>query len=335
MPDAYVGWFPFALAAARARLARGGVDVLFTTSSPDTAHLVGLVLRERCAVPWVADFRDPWVRRLTFSAPTRFHLRLHEWLERRVLERADRVVVTNEETREDFLTRHAGIPRSRFAVIPNGYDPEDVAPLREHSRAPVAGASRRLVLVHAGLLSGKRTLAPLVAALRELFRARPDLRPRLLVRQIGPRENVNDALVAAAGLDDVVEFNGPVHHARVLAEMAAADVLVLIEADEPAGSLITPGKIFEYLVSGRPLLALVPSGPAAALVRATGGGEVVTPSDSSGIAQVLGGWLDHGPPPPPPRGEILVAYARPALAARLAALLDELAGGPGVPRPPG
>jgi glycosyltransferase involved in cell wall biosynthesis len=329
VPDAYVGWFPFALAAARARLVRGGVDILFTTSSPDTAHLVGLVLRERFAIPWVADFRDPWVRRLTFTAPTRFHRCLHQWLERRVLERADRVVVTNEATRDDFLARHAGIPAARFAVIPNGYDPEDIASLREYSReraAAPAGAAgtRRLVLAHTGLLSGKRTLAPLTAALGELFSARPDLRSRLAVRQIGPRENVNDELVAAAGLADVVEFAGPVDHARVLVEMAAADILLLLEADEPAGSLITPGKIFEYLASGRPLLALVPEGPAATLVRAAGGGAVVAPRDAAGAAEVLARWLDHGLPAPPPRAELLAPYARPALAAQLAALLDEL-----------
>jgi len=348
IPDAYAGWLPFALAAARERVDAGGVDVLLTTSSPDTGHLVGLVLRERTGVKWVADFRDPWVRRLTFAAPTRFHRRLHEWLERRVLERADRVVVTNEATRDDFLARHPAIPAARFAVIPNGYDPEDLAPLREYSREraampaampaavpaavpaamPAAGqtpAARPLVLAHTGLLSGKRTLAPLAAALAQLFAARPDLRPHLRVRQIGPRESVNDAIVARAGLGDVVAFTPPVDHARVLREMAAADILLLLEADEPAGSLITPGKIFEYLASGRPILALVPEGPAASLVRAAGGSAVVAPRDVEGVARVLAGWLDRGLPVPPERAEFLAPYARPALAARLAALLDALA----------
>ncbi len=345
IPDAYAGWFPFALAAARARIDRGGIDALLTTSSPDTAHLVGLVLRERTGVPWVADFRDPWVRRLTFAAPTGLHRRLHEWLERRVLERADRVVVTNEATRDDFLARHPGIPAARFAVIPNGYDPEDLTPLRDFSReraaaappgsaagsppglaaAPgAAAAPRPILLAHTGLLSGKRTLAPLAAALAELFLAHPDLRARLRVRQIGPRESVNDAIVAAAGLGDVVEFAPPVDHARVLREMAAADLLLLLEADEPAGSLITPGKIFEYLASERPILALVPPGPAADLVRAAGGSAVLAPRDAAGVARVLAAWLLEGPPVPPARAGLLAPYARPALAARLAALLDGL-----------
>ncbi len=329
IPDAYAGWFPFALAAAEARLAAGGVDALLTTSSPDTAHMVGLVCRERHAVPWVADFRDPWVRRLTFQAPTRLHLRLHEWLERRVLARADRVVVTNEATRDDFLRRHPDIPASRYAVIPNGFDPEDLALLRQESQpGPPAGspADRQLVLAHTGLLSGKRTLGPFVAGVTALIATRPELRPRLALRQIGPRENVNDELVARAGLSDLVTFLPPVDHAQVLAEMAAADALLLLEADEPAGCLITPGKIFEYLASGRPILALVPEGPAAALVREGGGGVVLPPADAEGIAAVLARWLDQGPPAASPRQELLASYERPALAARLAALLDAIAG---------
>jgi glycosyltransferase involved in cell wall biosynthesis len=327
IPDAYAGWFPFALEAAAKRLAAGGVDVLFTTSSPDTSHLVGLVLRERHPVPWVADFRDPWVRRLTFAAPTRAHERLHHWLEQRVLERADRVIVTNDETRDDFLRRHPMIPFTRFAVIPNGFDPEDlVAPGLSSPRPGPRPATddRPLVLVHTGLLSGRRTISPLLAGIEHLLAARPELRPRLRVRQVGPRESVNDELVLASGLREIVTFMPPVDHRQILAEMVEADALLLLEADEPKGSLITPGKIFEYLASGRPLLALVPEGPAAALVRAAGGGEVVSPGASGHIAEVLARWLDHGPPATPSREAFLADYSRPALAARLASLLDSV-----------
>ena len=336
VPDAYVGWFPFALARARARMERGDVDVMLTTSSPDSTHLVGLVLRERLPVPWVADFRDPWVRRLTFQAPTAWHRRLHLWLERRVLERADRVLVTNKATRDDFLARHPQLPDGRFAVIPNGYDPEDLAVMRHFSRDSSrdssldSGRDRHppapgLILVHTGLLSGRRTLAPVVEAMARLFAERPELAARLRLRQVGPRESVNDDLVSMGGLAGNVTFVPPVAHREVLAEMAGAGALLLLEAGEPEGSLITPGKLFEYLASRRPILAVVPPGPAADLVRATGAGEVVAPQDPAQLAAVLGRWLAEGPPPSRVREEDLAPYARPALAARLGALLDELA----------
>jgi glycosyltransferase involved in cell wall biosynthesis len=323
VPDAYLGWFPFALAAARARIAAGGIDVLLTTSSPDTAHLVGLVLRERMPVPWVADFRDPWVRRLTFVAPTRAHLWLQTWLEGRVLARADRVLVTNDATRDDFLRRHPGIPAVKVAVVPNGYDPADLAFLRALP-APAPDPERRFVLAHTGLLSGRRTLAPLVAGLRVLLERRPDLRDRLRVRQIGPRESINEALVADSGLTDLIEFAPPCRHREILGEMAAADALLLIEADAPQGSLITPGKIFEYLAIGRPILALVPPGPAADLVRDFRAGRVIAPHDAAGIATALEGWLTRRPEGRVSQPEELLPYARPALARRLAELLHDL-----------
>jgi glycosyltransferase involved in cell wall biosynthesis len=334
VPDAYVGWFPFALARARARMESGGVDALLTTSSPDSTHLVGLVLRERFPVPWVADFRDPWVRRLTFQAPTRWHHRLHLWLERRVLERADRVLVTNEATRDDFLARHAGIPAGRLIVIPNGFDPEDLAVMRDfslsHSPAAPSRApwARELVLVHTGLLSGRRTLAPIAASMARLFTEHPDLRGRLRLRLIGPRESVNDELVRAAGLTGQVAFEPPVGHREVLGEMARAAALLLLEAGEPEGSLITPGKLFEYLAARRPILAVVPPGPAADLVRSTGAGEVVAPEDAPGLTATLQRWVLEGPPPSRVRDEDLAAYARPALAAKLARVLDQLAPDP-------
>ncbi len=332
VPDAYAGWFPFALARARERLEAGGIDAVLTTSSPDTAHLVGLVLRERFQIPWIADFRDPWMRRLTFQAPTAAHHKLHHWLEGRVLERADRIVVTNEATRDDFLARHPKIPAARLAVIPNGFDPEDLAPLNQQLRPP--RNADELVLTHTGLLSGKRTLAPIAAAMSRIFAEHPELRQRLTLRQIGPREDVNDDIVARAGIGDRVVFLPPTTHAAILEEMTQAGALLLLEAAGPEGQLITPGKIFEYLASRGPILAAVPEGPAAELVRTLGAGEVVPPEDTASIAAVLARWIAEGPPTSRADEAALAPYARPALAARLAGLLDELVPAAPVAQPP-
>jgi glycosyltransferase involved in cell wall biosynthesis len=326
IPDAYIGWLPFAWAAVRRRLRTGGIEVLITTSSPDTAHLIGLLARRRFAVPWVADFRDPWVRRITFRAPTPLHRRLHAWLESRVLHRADRILVTNAATRDDFLARHPTVPAARFVVIPNGFDPADVALL---AASPPAAATppAPLRLLHAGLLAGERTLAPITAALSQLFATHADWRGRLQLEQLGPRERINDRLVAAAQLSEVVSFKPPVTHDAVLRAMRAADALVLLEVGDARGALITPGKIFEYLASGRPILAVVPEGPAAALVREMRAGEVVSPAETDAIAAVLARWITAGPPVSGVSAAALRPYERPQLAAKLAAVLAELGGG--------
>ncbi|MGD8396132.1 MAG: glycosyltransferase [Candidatus Eiseniibacteriota bacterium] len=340
IPDAYIGWLPFAWRAVRRRLRAGGIDALLTTSSPDTAHLVGLLLGRRRGVPWVADFRDPWVRRLTLRTPTALHRRLHVWLEGRVLAAADRVLVTNAATRDDFVARHPKVPASRFAVIPNGVDPADLpadwetAPAaNEPSLAATLGAGPRpaapggapvLELLHAGLLSDRRTLAPVLAALVRVLEDEPARRERLELVQLGPRERINDRLVAEHGLESVVRFAPPVEHATVLRAMRAAGALLLLECGGERGALITPGKLFEYLASRRPILAVVPEGPAADLVRELGAGEVVDPDDRDRLAATLARWIDAGPPRSAVTPERLTPFLRPGLARELAGVLDAL-----------
>jgi glycosyltransferase involved in cell wall biosynthesis len=323
VPDAYVGWLPFAWWTVRRRLAAGGIDVVVTTSSPDTAHLVGLLLGRRHASKWVADFRDPWVRRLTFRAPTKLHLWVHTMLERRVLERADRVLVTNRETRDDFLARHPSLPDHRFAIIPNGFDPDDLTAAAAVP-APFAGEGGKLKLLHSGLLSGRRTLAPVLDALARLAAERPGLDQRLLLLQLGPCEEINERLVRQRRLERCVRFLPAVDHVRVLAAMRAADALVLLEHGSERGALITPGKIFEYLASRRPILAVVPEGPAAELVRELEAGVVVAPDHAAAIAAILAAWLEGGPPASGVDEARLAPYTRSALSERLAAVLDEL-----------
>jgi hypothetical protein len=85
LPDSYVGWVPFALRAGARLLRAQRYDMLMTTSSPDSAHLIGRGLARRFGVPWVADFRDPWTQRLSFAPPTAWHRARHRALERGVL----------------------------------------------------------------------------------------------------------------------------------------------------------------------------------------------------------------------------------------------------------
>ncbi len=322
VPDAYWGWVPFAYRAAR-RLRRPGIkQVLVTTSSPDSAHLVGLLWRRHQRPPWVADFRDPWVRRLTFKAPTRWHLKWHTILEGRVLDAADRVLVTNEETKDDFLARHPRVPGDKFRVIPNGFDPDDL-PVIGQPRAAPAAAGR--VLLHAGLLSGRRNLAPILAALCGLAVLKPELAKRLRLVQLGPREAVNDALVEKHNLGGAVQFRDPVDHHAVLQAMAAADWLLLIESASARGALITPGKLFEYLAVGRPILALVPEGPAARIVRECDAGVVIDPDNTAAISETLAAWLSGGAPARGARPEATARFHRQTLASQFAGVLEGVA----------
>ena len=319
VPDPYVGWVPFATRAAARALRHGGV--LLTTSSPDSAHLVGLCLARR-RVPWVADFRDPWVRRMSLNPPTFLHRRLHQSLEGMVVRKASRIVTTSEATRQDFLLRYPGIGPRRIVVIPNGYDEEDFP------REPPPPDESFLVL-HLGQLNPERPIMPLLDCLEAFIAQVPDARDRMRVEHLGPRYREDEEAVTRRGLASIVRFRDPLPHREAVRRLLQARVLVLMEQESDRGSLILPGKTFEYLRARRPILGLLPRGAAWDLITETRSGFCALPSDPVGAAahlvRLFGAYRAGEAPPLPVDDRFLQGFERRALAKRLSDLLDEVA----------
>jgi glycosyltransferase involved in cell wall biosynthesis len=328
LPDPYAGWVPTAARAVEGAIAAGGI--LLTTSSPDSTHLVGLRLAGR-GIPWIADFRDPWVRRMSFAPPTPLHRAIQNSHEARVVGTADRVVVTSEKTREDFLTRYPGLTPRRVVCIPNGYDEEDFP------RDPPP-LDRSFLIVHAGQLNPERPARLLLDHLETLFTMRPEAVDDTRVEMIGPRYREDEREVERRGLERTVRFLDGLPHRDVLPRILSARVLLLMEQESERGGLILPGKIFEYLRSGRPILGLVPHGAAWDLISRLDAGLCALPSDPRAGGAHLAGFYDAyraaaaaGPPsagapwagPSSVRPEVS-CYERRVLAAQLSDLLDEV-----------
>ena len=172
LPDARVGWVPFALRAARARIARGDVDAVLTSGPPHSAHLVGLGLRRQrraLGLPWIADFRDPWTG-ITFydELPmTPLARAFDARLERRVLRSADRVITVSPTWARD-LEEQGGLASGAVEVIQNGFDPADFADVDETVREDA------FEVAHVGSLYGPRNPEALWAAISAL-RARGEV----------------------------------------------------------------------------------------------------------------------------------------------------------------
>lgn len=315
-PDAYAGWARRARSVVEQRLARGDVQVLVTTSPPDSAHLAAPADPR---VAWVADFRDPWVGLHFKRPPTRWHRQRQATAERRVLERAD-LVVTASVTHADDL-RASGVRLRRLEHLPNGFVP---------AAGPVPELDRdHLRLVFTGTLSLMEDAATLLDALHELGIALPETRRRLRVDLIGPYDSDHADRAAALGLTGVVRFCGSVAHAEARRLQRSADLLLLWKPRGGGYRTMVPGKLYEYLDAGRPVLALLPAeDEAAALVRRSGG-EVSPPGDVAGLARALERrymqWREHGRAPDQ-RPEWLAEHDRATLAGRFAAMLDTLPG---------
>ena len=252
--DDRLGWFPGAYDAAQSALRPD--TVVLSTHPPVVTHLVALALKQKHGCPWIADFRDP-----LYGNPFRTSQRasmLDPQMERIVVENAD-VVIANTVLAGRQLQARYPASADKIEVIWNGFDPSDRL---EPSPAPVRA---RYVLGHVGTMYGNRTLLPIVLSVARLIdqgRLDPD---SFVLRQVGRAEPncldleapVMQALLALGCLE-VVNRNVPLVEAH--AAMRDANGLLLLDMTETNRGVQVPGKTYEYIRTGRPVLALTVPG---------------------------------------------------------------------------
>jgi glycosyltransferase involved in cell wall biosynthesis len=278
VPDPWIGWWPWAVRAGRRVMRADPVDLVYSTSPHATAHLVALSLVRRTGLPWVTDFRDPWYEEPPEPGTSRIVHGAARRLERLVIRRSDRVVVTTERMRDTLAARYSDESRAKFAVIANGYDEDDFGVL-----APVSKPGpEELLIVHAGSLNpGFRDPRPLFAAIKEAADTGTLDISKIRLRffgggAFGESTEVQRALVTA-GLSERVEFQPRVTYGQILEELLKADLLLLLQ-NSPDTQELVPAKLFEYLRAGRPVLAVAGPGATAEVLRDVGGGWAADPS---------------------------------------------------------
>lgn len=322
IPDMHIGWMPGAVLHGRTLLRSGTFHAIFSSSPPPTAHLAGLALKRASGLPWVADFRDGW----TFEPPNKVVLNsaarrsIERVLERVVVLNADRIVTVNDVLAADLRRRYP-VRADRVRVISNGYDPA------ERPTARLRRDDGRFLIVHTGALAHSRdhtTIDGLLAALHQLCRQHEALIERLDICFVGDLSENERALINASNLHMCVRTMGPLSHQDALQIQVDADVLLLVTATNAVS--VTTSKIFEYLVSGRPILALTGHTAAAALIEELDAGMVVAPDDVGAICRALDVFYQRWQAGQLPTrvDERVRRYDRRILSGELAAIFDEL-----------
>lgn len=283
-PDLQITWVPFALQRALQMVEREAPAALYSTYPPASAHLLGLLLKRRTGLPWVADFRDAWTSDPLEPDLPAWRQALERQLEQAVVEAAD-AVVTATELSAEYLRKRYARSASRVRVITNGFDPEEFSGIQG---APPAGGPLRLV--HTGSFSyshPQRSPQPLFAALEALLAEDQAWAGRLrlvLAGSLSPAEGQAAAALEAAG---VVECLGPLERRQALALQQQAHLLLLVDHARPWPASNVPGKFYEYLAARRPILALCGPGMVADLTRRLGIGLHAPPDEVGAIRRVL------------------------------------------------
>jgi glycosyltransferase involved in cell wall biosynthesis len=338
LPDSYAGWAARARRAASRRLEAGGIDAVLSSSPPDSVHLAALGLRRFSNVPWIADFRDPWIALNFREPPTAWHRSRQAAMERRVLERADAVVVASR-THERTLGAKSGarVPASRVHHVPNGFEGDTAGTSGADATGALASTSAAVVaadaptdrthfrLAFTGTLSLMPDTEVFLEAVHEMLKRQPAARRSLRARLAGPFDSGYDDRAVALGLRGIVEFTGPLAHEASRRLQREADLLLLWK---PRGTLtMVPGKLYEYLDAGRPIVAVLDAGDEAAELAARGGAERVAPGDREALSAVIERhWLAwrEGASVPSSRPAWLDEHRRDRLALVMAGVLDAL-----------
>ena len=280
VPDPRVFWVKPATQFLNELLQEGQFQAIITTGPPHSLHLIGQKLKQKHGIPWLADFRDPWSQWefLDTLPMLPFIRRKHESLEQKVLQQAD-VVVTISPTFQRDLEKLAG---RKVDLITNGYDPADIP--KDFVLLPKV--ANRLHLVYTGIIDAIRNPLPLMQALKAEFEVGGEEVSWSFVGKVS--EQVQRQVEADPWLKGHIHFSGYVPHHQVFEFYANADALVLILTDTKNAKGNIPGKLFEYLATGLPVLALGdPQGDSSEILSQAGAGAVLGHGDLKGMQAKL------------------------------------------------
>lgn len=322
IPDPRVWWVCPSVRFLKKYLKEHPVDAIVTTGPPQSMHLIGRGLHRATGIPWVADFRDPWTKMFYYK-----HLHLskcadkrHHRLEKSVLDEASAVISVSPLVQQEFQE----MTSNRVELITNGFDADDfvdicgeVLPSADEHSSPTT-----FNITHTGLFAEDGNPLALWDTIADKCAEDEAFAKALRIRLVGKVDAAIIAALAERGLADHVDALGYRSHDEAVAEQRAAGLLILPLRQEPEYRNVLPGKIFEYLASGRPVLGIGQEDGAAATVLTDSGVGVMYDWDKAGQirAAVDAAW--DGTFPFNPSG--IGRYTRSALTHTLAALLDSL-----------
>jgi galactitol-specific phosphotransferase system IIB component len=249
IPDARVFWVKPSVSYLEKYIKENKIDTIITSGPPHSLHLIGLELKQKLDLKWFADFRDPWTT-IGYHKSLRlsdYAAKKHKTLEHQVLNAADAIIVTSKTTKVEFQA----ITNKPITVITNGYDTENVA-------KQIADA--KFSLAHIGSFLSERNPIILWESLVELLHEIPDFKSHIEIKLIGAVSQEVLETLTLFGLNSYLNNLGYVSHAEAIAQQRKSQVLLLIEIDSEDTKSIIPGKLFEYMVSNRPIIAIGPNG---------------------------------------------------------------------------
>ncbi|TFG72370.1 MAG: glycosyl transferase family 1 [Flavobacteriales bacterium] len=282
IPDARKYWVRPSIKYLSELLEQENIGTIVTTGPPHSVHLIGYGLKRRHPVKWVADFRDPWTS-IGYHGKlklTSFARNKHKALEHKVLNAADKIIVTSRHTKIEFQK----ITERPISVITNGYD--------VNFGQQMPKLDDKFTFSHIGSLLSGRNPKNLWQVFSQLIRESDDFKNSIQIDLIGVVSNEVLDDLDRYGLTPYTNKLGYLTHGEAVQRQRRSQVLLLLEIDSVLTQGIIPGKLFEYLASQRPILGIGPSNwEAGEIIKQTKTGMVFDHSTGDALKSVILEWF--------------------------------------------
>ncbi|TVZ59583.1 hypothetical protein NA63_2118 [Flavobacteriaceae bacterium MAR_2010_105] len=247
IPDARKNWVKPSVSFLENYIVQHNIETIITTGPPHSLHLIGLQLKQKSTIKWIADFRDPWTTIGYHKALklTRRSQEKHCKMELEVLNSANQIIVTSQVTKREFQLK----TKKPITVITNGYDNHKVSRPEK---------DQKFTLSHIGSLLSDRNPNHLWLALNELIDENEAFKNAFQLNLIGVVSKDVLLSIKANNLEDFVNVQGYVSYEEAIRAQMSSRVLLLIEIDSEDTKAIIPGKLFEYMAAETPILAVGP-----------------------------------------------------------------------------
>ncbi|NKB23608.1 MAG: glycosyltransferase [Kiritimatiellae bacterium] len=282
IPDSRIGWRKDACKIGTQIIEKEQPELIFSSAPPYTTHLIAQRLSKKMKIPWVADFRDPWLENHAYNTVPRLRLvkSINQKLEAQVLQTANHITCANRRLKQLLVSKLPRDQASKCHVITNGYDRDDIK--------DVEPSSDRFPISYYGTIYPNGFPIHLLEAIQEyaeedktfsgdvLFNVVGNISPntQVLLTQMIPAQNLN--------------IQPYVGHEKLLEYLYQPQILVVVINNFQLNEATVPGKIYEYLPTGNPILGLGPvPGDTADILEKTGTGTMYTHHDKEGIKRFI------------------------------------------------
>ncbi|PIU42225.1 MAG: hypothetical protein COS99_01070 [Candidatus Omnitrophica bacterium CG07_land_8_20_14_0_80_42_15] len=278
-------WTPFAVSHGCDIIDKEGIDIIYATGKPYVNFIVASKIKDITGLPIVLDFRDPWsLNPYEIRNCAKYRVKAGV-IEEKILRKADFMICTSSLTKEKYLNLY-GFLKDKIEVIPNGYDDEDfINAWKQNDKF----YSKKMLITYTGSFYMSRTPSYFLKGLSAMLKENPEISKHILVRFIGEVELRSfDRLIKELELESIVCHMGLIPHRKCIEEIIKSDVLLLITSSLRDEEMFISSKAYEYIASGKTILALVPlQSELASLTKECGAGIVVQPDDIVEIKMAL------------------------------------------------